>query len=80
MIVSAQPLKNIADIGKIVTATRNTAGTCYRHVERVFNPERKETHWGKAKAEERPMTAFVDVDTSKQVGDPDHVALCATPG
>ena len=51
-----------------------------RHVERVFSPERKKTHWGKAKAEERPMTAFVDVDTSEQVGDPDHVALCATPG
>ena len=51
-----------------------------RHVERYSIPSAKKTHWGKAKAEERPMTAFVDVDTSKQVGDPDHVALCATPG
>ena len=58
-----------------------------RHVERVFSPERKKTHWGKAKAEERPMTVFVDVDTCKQVGDPIipwsfrmDVALYATPG
>jgi hypothetical protein len=46
-----------------------------RHVERVFNPDRKETHWGKT--EERPMTVFVYVDTSKQVGDRDHLKVFA---
>jgi hypothetical protein len=39
-------------------------------VERVFNPDRKETHLGHAQAEERPMTVFVYVNTSKQVGNP----------
>jgi hypothetical protein len=52
MIVSVQPPKIIPDIGKIVTATRNTAGTCYRHVEWVFNPDRKETHWGSGSSKE----------------------------
>jgi hypothetical protein len=27
-----------------------------RHVERVFNPDRKDTHWGEAEAEEGPVT------------------------
>jgi hypothetical protein len=48
-----------------------------RHVERAFNPERKETHWGKAEAQEGPMTVLIYVDTSKQVGDPDHLKVFA---
>ncbi len=27
-----------------------------RHIERVFDPSRKDKHWGKAEIEERPMT------------------------
>jgi hypothetical protein len=27
-----------------------------RHVERVFNPDRKETHWGETEAQERSVT------------------------
>jgi hypothetical protein len=49
-----------------------------RNVPRVFNPDRKETHWGKRKqAEEGPMTVFVYVNTSKQVGDVDHLKVFA---
>jgi hypothetical protein len=32
---------------------------------------------GKAEAEERPMTVFVYVNTTKQVGDPDHLKVFA---
>jgi hypothetical protein len=89
-----------------------------RHVERVFNPDRKETHWGsgssrgtnegllfhgagrpnrmrhrghdypgndtadfpglRARGREGPMTVFVYVNTSKQVGDAEHVKVFAT--
>ena len=48
-----------------------------RHVERVFNPDRKETPLGQAQAEEGPMTVFVYVNTSKQVGDPEHLKVFA---
>ena len=48
-----------------------------RHVERVFDPERKSHHLGQAQAEERPMTVFVYVNTSKQVGDPEHIKVFA---
>jgi hypothetical protein len=36
-----------------------------RHVERVFNPDRKETHWGKRKLkrEQRPLD-FLGSQTS----------------
>ena len=37
-----------------------------RHVERVFNPERKDT-LGEAQTQEGPMTVLIYVDTSKQV-------------
>jgi len=32
---------------------------------------------GRAQAEERPMTVFVYVNTSKQVGDPEHIKAFA---
>jgi hypothetical protein len=44
-----------------------------RHVERVFDPTRKEHHW----ASEGPMTVFIYVNTSKQVGDADHLKVFA---
>jgi hypothetical protein len=47
-----------------------------RHVERVFNPDRKET-LGEAEAQEGPMTVLIYVDTSKQIGDPDHLRVFA---
>jgi hypothetical protein len=31
-----------------------------------------------SQAEERPMTVWVHVDTSKQVGDPEHIKIFAT--
>ena len=34
---------------------------------------------GKATAKERPMIVFVYVNTSKQVGDPEHIKVFATP-
>jgi hypothetical protein len=46
-----------------------------RHVERVFNPDRKDHHWGQAQAEERPTTVYVN--TSKRVGDVDHLKVFA---
>ncbi|MEH2543228.1 MULTISPECIES: hypothetical protein [unclassified Bradyrhizobium] len=33
---------------------------------------------GQAQTEERPMTVFVYIDTSKQVGDPEHIKVFAT--
>jgi hypothetical protein len=50
-----------------------------RHVERAFNPERKDTHpLGTTETQEGPMTVFVYVSTSKQVGDAEHVKVFAT--
>ncbi|KRQ92374.1 hypothetical protein CQ10_08265 [Bradyrhizobium valentinum] len=49
-----------------------------RHIERVFDPERKSHHWG-AQAEEGSMTTvWIYVDTSKEVGDVDHVKVFAS--
>jgi hypothetical protein len=42
-----------------------------RHYVRELNPSRKEHHWG------RPMTVWIYVDTSKQVGDNDHLKVFA---
>ena len=39
--------------------------------------DRKDHHWGKRQAEERPMTVFVYVNTSKPVGDKDHLKVFA---
>jgi hypothetical protein len=37
-----------------------------RHVERAFDPSRKDTHWGKRKLKEGPkMTVLIYVNTSK---------------
>jgi hypothetical protein len=48
-----------------------------RHVERVFNPAQRDP-LGEEKAQEGPMTVFVYVNTSKQVGDAEHVKVFAT--
>jgi hypothetical protein len=48
-----------------------------RHVERVFDTSRKPPSLGKAKALEGPMTVLIYVNTSKQVGDPDHLKVFA---
>jgi hypothetical protein len=48
-----------------------------RHVVREFT-DRKDHHWGQAQAEERPMTVFVYVNTSKRVGDAEHIKVFAT--
>ena len=43
-----------------------------RNVPRVFNPDRKENHWGK-----RKLKRVVYVNTSKQIGDKDHIKVFA---
>jgi hypothetical protein len=48
-----------------------------RHKVREFNPNRKDPHWGPAQAEERPTTVFVYVNTSRQVGDAEHIKVFA---
>ena len=51
-----------------------------RNVERVFNPDRKDKQWGKRRLKRGPMTTvWVYVDTSKEVGDVDHLKVFATP-
>ena len=35
-------------------------------------------HIGEAEAQEGPMTVLIYVDTSKQVGDPEHLKVFAT--
>ena len=49
-----------------------------RNVERVFNPDRKDTHWGNGSSRET-NNCLVYVDTSKQVGDEAHLKLFANP-
>jgi hypothetical protein len=48
-----------------------------RYVERVFDPTRKEHHWGAPQPSEGPMSVFIYVNTSKQVGDADHLKVFA---
>jgi hypothetical protein len=48
-----------------------------RHVERVFDPTRKGHHRGAPQAREGPMTVFIYVNSSKQVGDVDHLKVFA---
>ncbi len=48
-----------------------------RHVQRTFNPDRKDTNWAKRKLARDPMTVLIYVNTSKQVGDPDHLKVFA---
>jgi hypothetical protein len=46
-------------------------------VERVFDPTRKRASLGAPQASEGPMTVFIYVNTSKQVGDADHLKVFA---
>jgi|EndMetStandDraft_7_1072992.scaffolds.fasta_scaffold126334_3 hypothetical protein len=48
-----------------------------RNVNQVINPGLKLQHWRKAQAEERPMTVFVYVNTSRQIGDVEHIKVFA---
>ena len=45
---------------------------------REFNPSGKTASLGAEKAEERPMTVWVYVDTRKQVSDVDHLKVFAS--
>jgi hypothetical protein len=47
------------------------------HKVREFNPNRKDPPLGPEQAEERPMTVFVCVNTSRQVGDAEHIKVFA---
>ena len=47
-----------------------------RNVERVFDPTRRAS-LGAPQASEGPMTVFIYVNTSKQVGDADHLKVFA---
>jgi hypothetical protein len=49
-----------------------------RHHVREFNSNRKDPHWGQAQAQEgRMKTVLIYVDTSKDVGDVDHLKIFA---
>ena len=60
----------VAHVGARIGVTR----VLNRHVERVFNPVRKSHHW-EALAEERPVTIFVCVNASKQVGGAERIKV-----
>jgi hypothetical protein len=49
-----------------------------RNVERVFNPDRKDTHWGNGSSRET-ISVLVYVDISRQVGDKAHHKMFANP-
>ena len=44
---------------------------------REFSENAKKHHWGKRKLKREPMTVFVYINTSKQVGDAEHVKVFA---
>jgi hypothetical protein len=48
-----------------------------RHVERVFDPSRKDHHLGTPQAQEGPTTVFVDINTAKEVSDVDYIKVFA---
>jgi hypothetical protein len=48
-----------------------------RHVERVLDPTPQRASLGAEKAQEGPMTVWIYVDTSKQVGDKDYLKVFA---
>jgi hypothetical protein len=49
----------------------------YRNIERTLT-DRKEMHWRAPQAQEGPaMTVLIYVNTSKQVGDPEHLKVFA---
>jgi hypothetical protein len=69
----------VADLGGPTMFARNgMMRALNRYHVREFNPSRKEHHWGAEKAQERPMTVWVYVDTSKQVGDREHLKVFAS--
>jgi hypothetical protein len=49
-----------------------------RHVERVFDPSRKDHHWGCRKLRRDQMSVWIYVDVSKEVGDVDHLKVFAS--
>ena len=50
------------------------------HVQRLFTQAVPETAHGEAEAQEGPMTTvWIYVDSSKEVGDVDHLKVFATP-
>lgn len=49
-----------------------------RNVEREFNPNRKDTHWGPAETKEGPVNVLIYVNTNKEVGDLDHLKVFAS--
>ena len=65
------------DRGPLLHARVGMLRALNRHVERVFNSDRKDHALGPEKAKEGPMTVFIYVDTSKQVGDKDHLKVFA---
>jgi hypothetical protein len=52
-----------------------------RHVERVFNPDRKDTRWGKRmlKKGSAMKAVWIYVGTRYHVGHPDHIEAFADP-
>jgi len=48
-----------------------------RHHVQEFNPKHREPRGGQAQASEGPMTVFIYVNTSKQVGDVDYLKVFA---
>jgi hypothetical protein len=69
-LTNGRALETFARIGGMLRALN-------RHVERAFNPDRKDHHWGRQKAKEGPMTVLIYVDTNKPVGDKDHLKVFA---
>jgi hypothetical protein len=65
-------------VGPTMMARIGVMRALNRHQVREFTDTGKKHHWGQAQAEERPMTVFVYVNTSKQVGDPEHIKVFAT--
>jgi hypothetical protein len=51
-----------------------------RNAQRAFTHREKTPHWGPAQATEGPrMTVLIYVNTTKQVGDADHLKVFANP-
>ena len=65
------------DRGPLLHARVGMLRALNRHVEREFNPDRKDHHWDRRKLKEGPMTVMIYVDTSKEVGDKDHLKVFA---
>ena len=62
----------------IALGSRDATRTVHRLIAVLDRDDRSQrSSLGQAQAEERPMTVFVYVNTSKQVGDPDHLKVFA---